>query len=274
MSRSDSRPSSWERLIGDAQAYLEDGELEEALAVCEQATELEPERIDGYLLASEILLRLDDPRSAAEAAREALELAPEEEAAIALLGASLFESCDFEGARTTLAPLLATFDGQAEAYFLSAVVAEREAETSEARRLYAEASRRDDTYRTVAPLDRERFDAVVEDAIRKLPDDVRAALENVSVQVEDFPPLEELRASNPPLSPLILGLFRGVPRAEKSVFDGGAAGIDTVVLYQRCLELTCRDEDELMEEIVITLVHEVGHYLGLSEEELVERGVG
>ncbi len=65
MSAPPSDPSSWERLLEDAQAYLEEGELEEALAVVEHAIEREPEEPDGYLLASEILLRMDDPGSAA-----------------------------------------------------------------------------------------------------------------------------------------------------------------------------------------------------------------
>ncbi|MFN7953444.1 MAG: metallopeptidase family protein [bacterium] len=273
MSNPPTGPSSWSRLLEDAQAYLEEGELEEALAVCEQAIDHEPEHPDGYLLAAEILLRMDDPESAAENVREALELDPDDRGAMALLGAALFESCDFDGARRALEPLLSEPGEHAEAAFLCAVIAERDGRSTEAQALYAEAARRDETYRTVAPLDRAAFDSVVDDTLEQLPRDIQSALENVSIQVEEFPSLEELRASTPPLSPLILGLFRGVPLAEKSVLDGGAPP-DTVVLYQRCLELTSRSPEELMEEIAVTLIHEIGHYLGLSEEDLIARGVG
>ncbi len=269
-----SDPSSWERLLEDAQAYLEEGELEEALAVVEQAIEREPEEPDGYLLASEILLRMDDPGSAAEAAREALELAPDDRSAVALLGAALFESCDFANARGTLAPLLGQPDEFAEAAFLSAVIAEREGSLAEAERLYGEASARAEIYRTTAPLGRDEFDAIVDTALAKVPADIRAALDNLSVQIEDFPSEDELCSVTPPLSPLILGLFRGTPRGATSVFDPGDAGPDVVVLYQRCLELASHSRDELEDEIAITLIHEIGHYLGLSEEELIERGVG
>lgn len=269
-----SDPSAWERLLEDAQAYLEEGELEEALAVVEQAIEREPEEPDGYLLASEILLRMDDPGSAAEAAREALELAPDDRSAVALLGAALFESCDFHNARATLDPLLGEPDEFAEAAFLSAVIAEREGRLSEARALYEQAAARDEMYRTTAPLGRDEFDAIVDAALEKVPADIRGALDNVSIQIEEFPADDELRSVTPPLSPLILGLFRGTPRGEASVFDPGEGGPDVVVLYQRCLELASHSRDELEEEIAITLVHEIGHYLGLSEEDLIERGVG
>jgi predicted Zn-dependent protease with MMP-like domain len=267
-------PSSWERLLEDAQAYLEEGELEEALAVCEQAIEREPEQPDGYLLASEILLRMDDPRSAAEAAREAIAIDPDDPTAVALLGAALFESCDFAAAKDTLKALVEEPDDYAEALFLSGVIAEREGRVSDARELYTEAGRRDESYRTVEPLDRDHFDAIVDQALERVPADIRAALDNVSVQIEEFPSQDELRSVTPPLSPLILGLFRGVPRGEKSVFDGGGGAPDVVVLYQRCLELASHDQGELEEEIAVTLIHEIGHYLGLSEEQLIERGVG
>ncbi len=273
MSTDPTGPNSWSRLIEDAQAYLEEGELEEALAVCEQAIDHEPEQPDGYLLAAEILLRMDDPESAAENVREALELDPDDRGAVALLGATLFESCDFDGARRALEPLASEPADYAEAAFLCAVIAEREGRHADAQALYALAADRDETYRTVPPLGRGEFDAVVDDTLEQLPDDIRAALENVSIQIEEFPPLDELRASTPPLSPLILGLFRGVPLAEKSVMDAGSTP-DVVVLYQRCLELTSHSTEELMEEIAITLVHEIGHYLGLSEEDLIARGVG
>lgn len=269
-----SGPSSWERLLEDAQAYLEEGELEEALAVVEHAIEREPEEPDGYLLASEILLRMDDPGSAAEAAREALELAPDDRSAVALLGAALFESCDFANAEATLAPLLDEPDEFAEAAFLSAVIAEREGRLAEARTLYQQAAARDEMYRTTARLDRDEFDAIVDAALERVPADIRAALDNVSIQIEEFPTEDELRSVTPPLSPLILGLFRGTPRGAKSVFDPGDGGPDVVVLYQRCLELASHSRDELEDEIAVTLVHEIGHYLGLDEEDLIERGIG
>ena len=68
---------------------------------------------------------------------------------------------------------------------------------------------------------------------------------------------------------LLLGLFYGIPRTEKSVFSSSPP--DRIFLYQRNIEAVCRNEAEVRRQIRATLLHEVGHYFGLSEDEL--RGV-
>jgi predicted Zn-dependent protease with MMP-like domain len=65
---------------------------------------------------------------------------------------------------------------------------------------------------------------------------------------------------------LLLGLFHGIPRTEKSVFS--AAPPDRIFLYRRNIEAVCRTDAEVRRQIRATLLHEVGHYFGLSEDEL------
>ena len=74
--------------------------------------------------------------------------------------------------------------------------------------------------------------------------------------------------ADPPLSPTILGLFRGAPYGQKVSADPWSHLPSSIVLYQRNLERAVADREELEEQIAITLVHEVGHFLGLDEEEL------
>jgi predicted Zn-dependent protease with MMP-like domain/Flp pilus assembly protein TadD len=115
------------------------------------------------------------------------------------------------------------------------------------------------------------FDRAVERALEDLPPRVRQALANVSISVEDLPAEDDLLASDPPLSPSILGLFRGASMAEGSAAAAGA--LPAIVLYQRNLQRFARSRAELVQEIRVTLVHEVGHFLGLDEDELYERGL-
>jgi predicted Zn-dependent protease with MMP-like domain len=111
-------------------------------------------------------------------------------------------------------------------------------------------------------LSREEFDQLVEQAVAQLPRVFREKMPNVAIAVEDLPPKPE-RGGDP-----LMGIFEGVPMTEKSVFQ--SAGPDRVVLFQRNIESVCRTRKELIREIRLTLLHELGHYFGLSEEELSE----
>ncbi|HUI40460.1 MAG TPA: metallopeptidase family protein [Terriglobia bacterium] len=112
-------------------------------------------------------------------------------------------------------------------------------------------------------MERSQFEALVAQALDSLPRSFREKLTNVAIIVEDFPPAE------PESGGILLGLFHGIPRTEKSVF--WASPPDHIYLYQRNIEAVCHGEAEIRRQVRATLLHEVGHYFGLSEEEL--RGV-
>ena len=94
-----------------------------------------------------------------------------------------------------------------------------------------------------------------------------------TIAIEDIPSDEDLTSSKPPLSPMILGVFRGTPVGERSVFNPYDHFPASIVLYQRNLERFAKTREELIEQIGITLMHEVGHLIGLDEEDLWERGL-
>jgi predicted Zn-dependent protease with MMP-like domain len=108
-------------------------------------------------------------------------------------------------------------------------------------------------------MERSEFEALVEQALNGLPRTFREKLTNIAIIVEDRPAEE-------PQSGLLLGLFHGIPRTEKSVFFSSPP--DRIVLYQRNIEATCASDAEIRRQIRATLLHEVGHYFGLSEDEL------
>jgi predicted Zn-dependent protease with MMP-like domain len=109
-------------------------------------------------------------------------------------------------------------------------------------------------------MDREKFEALVEQTLDELPAPFRERLTNVAIIVEDLPP------AGVKTQGLLLGLFHGIPRTEKSVFYSSPP--DHIFLYQRNIEAISRSDAEVRRQIRATLLHEVGHYFGLSEEEL------
>ena len=109
-------------------------------------------------------------------------------------------------------------------------------------------------------MERSKFEKLVAQALKNLPRTFREKLTNVAIIVEDLPPAE--MESNG----LLLGLFHGVPCTEKSVFASNPP--DQILLYQRNIEAICASEEAVRWQIRATLLHEVGHYFGLNEDEL------
>ena len=117
-------------------------------------------------------------------------------------------------------------------------------------------------------MTRDEFERVVEAAIGLLPREIRAALDNLVVMVEDRPSFGDVKEAGLGGGDALFGLFRGVPLNQRSFFDGGGYLPNQIILFRHELEDACRDREELTEEITLTLIHEVGHYLGLGEEEI------
>ena len=115
-------------------------------------------------------------------------------------------------------------------------------------------------------MKREHFVKVVEETLDSLPEEFRSRIRNVAVLVEDVP-RNQLPPQPGQQRKLLLGLFHGVPTTKKSVFDL-PTGPDHVVLYQKNIEAVCSSEAEVREQIRRTVIHELGHYFGLDENQL------
>jgi predicted Zn-dependent protease with MMP-like domain len=115
-------------------------------------------------------------------------------------------------------------------------------------------------------MQREHFVKVVEETLDSLPQEFRIRIRNVAVLVEDLP--RNQRSLKPgQQGRLLLGVFDGVPTTKKSIFDL-PSGPDHIVLYQKNIEAVCSGEAEVREQIRLTVIHELGHYFGLDEEQL------
>src|SRR3954451_1277452 len=115
-------------------------------------------------------------------------------------------------------------------------------------------------------MNREHFVNVVEEVLDSLPQEVRSRIRNVAVLVEDLPP-HQASSESAKRGHLLLGLFHGIPTTRKSTFDL-PTGPDYVVLYQKNIEAVCSTEAEIREQIRLTVIHELGHYFGMDEEQL------
>lgn len=117
-------------------------------------------------------------------------------------------------------------------------------------------------------VNRERFRELAERALERLPEEYRKYFMNITISVEDYPCREDTERLNLKRNRL-LGLYSGVPHTDKEGFFTIPCPLpDRIILYQRNIEDICSTEEELVEQIWKTLIHEVGHYFGLSEKDM------
>jgi predicted Zn-dependent protease with MMP-like domain len=120
---------------------------------------------------------------------------------------------------------------------------------------------------------REHFIRLVEEVLDSLPMEFRERIHNLAVMVEDRPRMcKKARGlggkigPHKPRSPL-MGVFQGVPATQKSVFDL-CPEPNRIILYQKNIEVVCRNDAEIRHEVRQTVLHELGHYFGMDEAQL------
>ena len=116
-------------------------------------------------------------------------------------------------------------------------------------------------------MTRERFRRLVSEAIDSIPARFRRHLANVAIVVEDEPSAELLAEMEIEPPDTLFGLYQGTPLTERA-WDFGNTLPDRIVLYQGPIEDASETEDDIVVTVGETLIHEVGHYFGLSEDEL------
>jgi predicted Zn-dependent protease with MMP-like domain len=114
---------------------------------------------------------------------------------------------------------------------------------------------------------RSAFEELVAEALQGIPRHFRNAMQNIAIVVEDEPPPELLRDFDIEPPDTLFGLYQGVPLTERR-WDYGNALPDRILLFQGPHEREAEDAADLVGSIAETLIHEIGHYFGLSEEEI------
>ncbi|HEX9243090.1 MAG TPA: metallopeptidase family protein [Anaeromyxobacter sp.] len=188
-------------------------------------------------------------------------------------GVALYELSRFAEAERAFERTLALAPGDAWALHQLGLCAERRGDRKRAEGLLSRAH-------TAAPqdfppevaVDEEAFRREVRLAIDALPDEERRALGAVPVEVAELPDAEDLLAVEPPLSPSILGLFRGPSDTEPCTREDGPR-CRAIVFYRKNLVRFARDAKELERQVRVTLLHELGHLHGEDDDQLRARGL-
>jgi predicted Zn-dependent protease with MMP-like domain len=116
-------------------------------------------------------------------------------------------------------------------------------------------------------MQREKFESLVADALASIPRHFRDAMQNLVIVVEDEPSRALLREMDISPPGTLLGLYTGTPLTERR-WDYGNTLPDRVMIFQGPHEREAEDEDDLVVAIAETLIHEIGHYFGMSEEQI------
>lgn len=111
------------------------------------------------------------------------------------------------------------------------------------------------------------YERIVQDALSDLPGDLRSRIQNVAIVIEDRPTREQLRAAGlqPPMT--LLGLYQGVPLKDRGSWYGNVLP-DKITIFRKPIEAQSPTWEALVRTVRQTVLHEVGHYFGLSEEQM------
>jgi len=113
-------------------------------------------------------------------------------------------------------------------------------------------------------MDADAFESLVADALDEVPIELLSLLDNCAIIVADDAPEDD---------PDLLGLYEGIPLTER---DGSYAGVlpDTITIFRRPILAICESTDEVVDEVLITVVHEIAHFFGIDDRRLHELGWG
>lgn len=114
----------------------------------------------------------------------------------------------------------------------------------------------------------EEFDALVQRALDGLPDEYARLIKNIAVVVEDEPSREVLDELGLASEDDLLGLYSGIAIDDESFFSPGGQMPNRISIYRGPILRLCRTSDEVIQEVRDTIVHEIGHHFGLSDDEM------
>jgi len=118
-------------------------------------------------------------------------------------------------------------------------------------------------------MKREKFEFLVEEALADIPAKFKQLLNNITIQVEDFPSLEVLHSLGKSPGSVILGIYHGVPFPHRGPYYGNLPP-DIIVIYQKPIERICYSDEDIKETIRKVVRHEIGHYFGFDDKQLRE----
>jgi predicted Zn-dependent protease with MMP-like domain len=122
-------------------------------------------------------------------------------------------------------------------------------------------------------VSKDEFEVLVESALNELPEPFSELLEEVAIEIRDRPTPAQLRQTGVSHGGLLLGLYHGRPRTRRGVEDSGTMP-DVIYIFQDHLQAIAGNRDDLVKQVRVTVLHEIGHHFGMSEEDLDRLGYG
>lgn len=267
-----------EEAYQEADEALSAGEFEEVRRLLGKWTRERPPDPEACALVGLSYFHEGDYPSARPLLEIGAQADPEDYETRGALGACAFFDLDLEGAERELTRVVEAEPEWADGHFwLARLLDWRSADDARlagrAAGHFRQAARLDpEGFTEPLSLSEREFDEVLEEAIRDLPPGIAAALEEVTITVDAYPDAGILEGGEDLWGPDLLGLYTGTALPDRHHLDSGRLP-DVIHVFKRNLEILCADREELVREIRDTLFHEVGHYLGLDEQELLDLGL-
>jgi len=250
-------------------------EYEEALELADVQLGLSleaGEEAEVYYLKAKALFYLEDLEGSLFLLRRALQTQGEIAVYRGFEGQILFELGRFDQAARSLHQARGLEPEAAHTLYHLALCLEHQGDYARADRYFERASQLEpELYPQPARISAEQFERAAAAAVAELPASVRRYVDDCPILIEDLPQPELIRQEE--LSPQILGLFQGIPVTDPDANAPVRVDIDRILLFKRNLEKVAADSEELVEQIQITVKHEIGHLLGLDEDEVEQLGL-
>jgi predicted Zn-dependent protease with MMP-like domain len=251
-------------LLEACDAMIELGQTEEALVRLGKLKEEHPDAPEICLLMGDCYYEQGDLQSAIHSYMEATFVDAQWAEPHASMAFCLLEMGELKGAWEEVKEALKLDENCATAHHCKGILLEFKGRLTVAQKEFRIAQTLD-PQRFFVPVraTREEFDSIVERVIHSLPPKFRERLKKIQVIVKGLPEPQD----NPdePFSPLALGAFDGFSVGE---FGSEMAPCSIIYLYQKNIERMCRTKEDLVREVEVTLIHEIGHFFGLEEEDL------
>jgi predicted Zn-dependent protease with MMP-like domain len=120
-------------------------------------------------------------------------------------------------------------------------------------------------------VERQRFEQLVDEAVKSLPDEFLEQMDNIEVMVDDFPTTAQLRRGNVGRNSTLLGLYEGVPRTRRTTGYNMVLP-DKITIFQQPIEAKCATDEKIRAEVRHVVLHEIAHHFGIDDDRLREIG--
>ncbi len=264
-----------DELLDHAELALENGDLQTALEGCQRALDSFPRNPDALFLMAECYREIDHVDQALDAYRRCVLIDSHYSAAWSGLGLMHLVLRQTEEANRSFNRAIREDPSNPEPWWGRAMLRERRHDFDGADRDLARAARLDpEGYPYPAALADNEVEQIVQSAIADLHPALQEYLGNVAILLDEVPSDDILEQYDPPVLPgELLGYFNGASLIERS-FDNPWSNLPSaIMLFRRNLQRYATNKEQLVDELRTTFLHEVGHFLGLQEEDLAERGL-